>query len=214
MKRSILITLAALAVALVCGNVTRADALHGFCTTTTCNDNGAITPVSTGTFTFGFYDAGGPAMGDDLLVILSPTALSSSQLNFGLGTATAFGSNWTTGSLDTLLGFSASPNNPFGAYGGATGLDAGVSSFFVYTLDLGTQTLNAQSGESSNPLFSANGLPTGVFILDFLSTEDGTIATANSAALQTVSTPEPGSLAMLGFGLVGLIGFGRRRFHI
>jgi len=203
----------------------RADALHGFCTTVTCSDNGAITPVGTGTFTFGFYDAGGPATGDDVLVFLSPISLGSfsvGETNTGSasGTPSLFGTNWTTGQLDTLLGLSASPTNPFGAYGGLTGLDPGVSTFFVYTLDLGQQTLNDQAGKLNNPLFSVSGLPEGVFILDFLETGDGTIGTANSAALQIVgpppSVPEPGTMTLLGAGLLGVFGLSmlRRRQQV
>jgi hypothetical protein len=200
-----LLFVAALAFA---GTVAKADTLHGYCVSLTCGDNGAITPVSSTSFTFGFYADPSPQTGDDLLVFLSPTNVGSSisvngTLSAGLFSNTLF----TTGQLDSYLGLNASPANPFGAYGGATGLDPGVTGFYVYTLDLGTKTLNGQGG--SNPQFSVSDLEQGTFILDFLTTEGGTIATPNSAALQAV--PEPSSISLLGFGLMGLVGLGYAR---
>jgi len=184
----------------------QADTLHGFCVNVTCSDNGTVTPVSTGTFTFGFSADPGPTTGTDLLVVLSLTNLGSS-VNLGAGNATLFGTQWTSGFLDALLGFNGQPNNGFDNY---SGLDGGAGAFFVYTLSLGTQTV---AKDQSGPLFSATGLPGGTFILDFLTVpgDDHVWATPNSAALQVV--PEPGTIALLGAGLFSLIGFARRKVN-
>ena len=185
----------------------QADTLHGFCVSVSCSDNGTVTPVSTGTFTFGFSADPGPTTGTDLLVVLSLTNLGSS-INLGGGSATLNTTQWNSGFLDTFLGLTAQPNNGFANY---SGLDGGASAFFVYTLNLGTQTV---AQDQSGPLFSATGLPDGTFILDFLTVpDDDTVwATPNSAALQVV-TPEPGTIALLGTGLFSLIGFARRKVN-
>lgn len=182
----------------------QADTLHGFCVSVTCSDNGAVTPVSTGSFTFGFSADPGPTTGTDILVVLSLANLGSS-INLGAGSATLLPTQWTSGFLDTFLGFNGQPNNGFDNY---SGLDGGASAFFVYELNLGTQTV---AQDQSGPLFSATGLPIGTFILDFLQVpgDDTVWATPNSAALQVV--PEPGTIALLGAGLFGLIGFARRK---
>src|SRR5215467_10630904 len=93
----------------------QADTLHGFCVSVSCSDNGAVTPVSTGTFTFGFSADPGPTTGTDLLVVLSLSNLGSS-INLGAGSASLLGKQWTSGFLDTFLGLNAQPNNGFSNY--------------------------------------------------------------------------------------------------
>ena len=215
LKKLTFISMVVAAIALVT-TPTQADALHGFCTNVTCSDNGAITPVPTNNPSFGFWDASGPVTGTDIIVVLSLTnlggsiALNPTNVTGSPATsATLLGTKWTSGFLDTFLGLGAQPNNPFNNYGGPTGLDPGATGFFVYELNLGTQTVQPQGNDLSGPLFSASNLPPGTFILDFL--DPPGIATANSAALQVV--PEPGTLALLGTGLLSLLGFARRKLN-
>jgi len=106
--------------AMLTGARVQADTLHGFCSTasdcTSTSVNGNPVILFNGTAQFGFYDAGGPATGTDIVVFLSPTNLGS---NFFVVTSGALSSNnsanlfsnteWTSGFLDTYLGLPRIP---------------------------------------------------------------------------------------------------------
>jgi hypothetical protein len=136
------------------------------------------------------------------------------------GTATLFSPTpWSTKDLATYLGISASPSNPIGAYS-----QPGVTSYFVFQVDLGTATLQDASNPNVSPLLKiAEAIPAGSYIVGFLN-EPGTgwVATANSGALFFTNgglpngnpnggTPEPATLTMLGIGIAGMGGFWWRR---
>jgi hypothetical protein len=209
------------------------DPLHGYCAVG-CIDNSTNSPTSQNPPTnFGFTISPGPASGDLLVDILTPNNQTAGP-SFGLtgtfsGTATLFSATpWSSGQLDAFLGISASPTNPIGAFLPSTqALDPGATSFNVYQLNAGTQTLQDASNPNVSPLenFTSGVLPKGSYIVAFLN--EGTaaapnwVATANSGAIFETdsppitttappSTPEPSALALLGTALAGL-GFAWRR---
>ena len=223
MRRVLLLVLGVLMLALACGGAAWADAMHGQCNGSPCLDNGTNTPLGTST-TFGFTISPGPQTGDliiDFLVPNNDAKPGSFALNFAnnvlAGTATLFSATaWTSGSLAAYLGISANPANPIGAYLPATqALDPGATGFFVFQVDLGTQTILGNSGAgAAGGTFNIPGnfgSDFGGYILAFCGTgcKGPDVATANSGAL--LVTPEPASLTMLFAGLLGFALLNGRR---
>ena len=154
--------------------------LHGFCSTAApCTDGGTNTPTSVNPPSFGFSAGGSSATGDLMIDILVPNTVANPMTTYTISgalispatfTASLFSATpWTSGQLDSYLGISASPTNPIGAYLPTTQtFDPSATGFFVYSADLGTQTLPSNSGASDSELLTLNkGLLQGSYIVAF-----------------------------------------------
>lgn len=236
-------TAAALAVMMTGAMADTIDPLHGGCST--CASNGTNTPIfetpggNIGDFGF---SSSPPQSGTLTVVILLPnndpiTLPDITGSNLGSAVAFAQDTNgfgvgltqWTTGGVQgtnpTLAGFlqnAGSPDNNLLTYLGATqAFDPGATGFNVLTVTIpGTLALGGPGDPLADIFDIDKTLPDGAFIVGFLSTANGVVATANSSALfvtpaAAVPGPEVGSglpgAAAAGLGLLGLGLYRRKR---
>jgi hypothetical protein len=123
--------------------------------------------------------------------------------------------------LDAHLGISSSPATPIGAFLPATqAFDPSATGFYVYTFDLGTVTLPANSVENTPAgnaflLTTSPGVPQGSYAEAFIEQSGAFGNNANSGAILETSSPppvpEPSTWAMMLLGFVGLAYAGLRK---
>lgn len=240
---SVLAIGAVLAVALGSTPAAFGSTLHGCLVstpslTTTCPDNGTVTPTGTTSPVFTFEDSGSSTQTGDLLVVaLVPNnedagPIPSFTLDGTVGkTTTAYTAGlvsstaWTSGGLADYLGIAASPNNPIGAWlpcvqtaacgsgGGPFTADPGATGFFVYKADLGSTSIGGTGGPTGQPVLAYTGpLPLDSLVLGYQNLSGDWDATANSGALYANATPEPTSVSwFLGAGILGVVLVARRK---
>ena len=176
------------------------------------------------------------------ILVPSQSPTLNFTVNWGSSSAPAVlasGTPWTSGSLIPYLGLpqanGGGPNNPFNAYITPAGsVNPGTTGFSVYLATFpGAFTLSNTA--SSNPLLSftqalGSQFPAGTIITAFVmqpvtvctghgkhqtctTTMTVVDTTANSSALLLTPTPEPGSMVLLGSGLLMFGGVLRRRLR-
>jgi hypothetical protein len=210
MRKVLLLSIAAVALAGGAQAAVIPDPLHGFCaagcTEVTQGGNSVTTIIGSPGFTgadFGFWDSNGPASADFRLVIAEPDSATqvaptvTGKINGVAVTPTvisipASDDHWTAGDLDAQLAAElpggANPTNPisnFLPYTQQSGIQPSATGYDLYMLDFNTQQLLGQNNTTGMDLTEVGGGP-GSMIFGFFQVAQGNsswTATASSGTL-------------------------------
>ena len=215
-RKSLLLCFLALSLSLVFVGQARAnpDPLHIVCTSPTVCSSGSVSLLATTggtvTFTLNYVNESGTSTpaGEAFVAVLVPNGPASISSTGTLVSTTTFTSN----SLGTDLGINGTSDYQFSTFASASA-QAGVTatSYTVYFFDVGAAPggVGAQTGT-----LTFDHLPVGTVIVGLIETSSNTFAEQTPLSESVTVTPEPGSMALFGSGLLLLGGVIRRRLHV
>lgn len=204
--RRLLTVLGLLGLFLVSGASAMADDIQLSCPACVGGGTSLIAPDSGGSLSFSFVSVANQTYtGNAFIAILVPNGGAAPTLTGGTLVQTL---SFTSGSLGSLLGQNLTSYNLSNFQSAGAQVGVNPAGYTVYEFSVGGNVTLGPSGAGITGLV-ANGLTEGSVIVGLLQTANGTYQTPLS---ESITVTEPGSLTLLGAGLLALGVLSRRRF--